>query len=305
MKTVDVIIPVYNEQETIGLLLREVQRQFEDLPYAYTVTVVDDGSTDQTLTAVKCFAGRYAGIRYLSLSRNFGHQMALKAGLDHAKGDCAISLDGDLQHPPALIPRLLQKWEEGYDVVYTIRKETGSGESFFKRKTSNLFYRLMNRLASLDMEKGSADFRLLDKKIVTVLKGFDEHELFFRGLVKWVGFKQTGIEYKAAARQGGRSKYTFKKMARFAVQGITSFSTKPLYYAAYLGMAFSLTALLYLVYAFVSHYAGHTVSGWTSIVMIIAFFGGLQLCILGVIGLYLGKVFIQGKSRPHYLIKES
>ncbi|MDQ6609070.1 MAG: glycosyltransferase family 2 protein, partial [Bacteroidota bacterium] len=261
--------------------------------------------TDQTLAVLKCFATQFTCIKYISFSRNFGHQMALKAGLDRCLGDCAISLDGDMQHPPSVIPALLQQWEQGYDVVYTIRKDTRTHQNFLKRSTSNLFYRLMNRLANLDMEKGSADFRLVDKKVVKVLKRFDEHELFFRGLVKWVGFKQIGIEYTANERKGGRSKYTVKKMVRFAVQGITSFSTKPLYYAAYLGLLFSLSSLLYVPYALISYYFGYTVSGWTSIVVIIAFFGGLQLCILGIMGLYLGKIFMQSKGRPLYIIKES
>lgn len=305
MKLIDIIVPVYNEEETIGQLLKELQKQFEVLPYSYVITVVDDGSTDQTLAVLKCFAAKFPRIKYISFSRNFGHQMALKAGLDRCLGDCAISLDGDMQHPPSLIPSLLQQWEQGYDVVYTIRKETKTHKNFLKRKTSNLFYRVMNRLANLDMEKGSADFRLVDKKVVEVLKGFDEHELFFRGLAKWVGFNQTGVEYTANERKCGRSKYTVKKMVQFAIQGITSFSTKPLYYAAYLGLIFSLSSLLYVPYALISHYFGYTVSGWTSIVVIIAFFGGLQLCILGIIGLYLGKVFMQGKNRPLYIIKES
>ena len=305
MKRIDVIIPVYNEQENIGLLLQEVELQLSALPYEYDILVVDDGSTDETLNVLRCMANNSVNISFISLSRNFGHQMALKAGLDKSTADCVISLDGDFQHPPSLIPKLLEHWSNGYDVVYTLRKDSNGNTSFFKRKTSNLFYRLMNRLANLDMEKGSADFRLMDKKVVDVLKGFDEHELFFRGLVKWVGFNQTGIEYTANERKGGRSKYTLRKMARFAIQGITSFSTRPLYFAAYLGMAFSLTSLLYIPYAVISHYSGHTVSGWTSIVMIIVFFGGLQLCILGIIGLYLGKVFMQGKNRPHYIIKES
>lgn len=305
MKQVDVVVPVYNEEETIGLLLAEIIHQFDHLPYTCQITVVDDGSTDQTLKVIKCFAANHPAIKYISFSRNFGHQMALKAGLDACSGDCTISMDGDMQHPPSLIPVLLAQWEQGYDVVYTIRKDNKESENFFKRKTSTFFYRLMNRLANLDMEKGSADFRLLDKKIVEVLKGFDEHELFFRGLVRWVGFKQIGVDYTAGERKGGRSKYTVRKMMRFAIQGITSFSNKPLYFAAYLGLVFSLSSLLYIPYALASYFLGHVVSGWTSIIVIITFFGGLQLCILGIIGLYLGKVFMQSKKRPLYIVRES
>ena len=304
MRHVNIVVPVFNEEENILSLIHEVRGVFETLPYSYSFIIVDDGSTDNTLDVLRCASASDKRVRYISLSKNFGHQNALKAGLDHARGDCVITMDGDLQHPPQLIPTLLKHWEEGYDVVYTLRQDDESNTGYFKRKTSNLFYRIMNRMAGLDMEKGSADFRLLSKKVLYILQGIDEHEIFFRGLVKWVGFKQIGIEYKANARTRGQSKYSFKKMLQFAVQGITSFSTKPLYIAAYLGFIFSLAALLYVPYAIASYLLGHVVSGWASIIVTIAFFGGLQLSILGIIGLYIGKIFMQGKRRPFYIIKE-
>jgi polyisoprenyl-phosphate glycosyltransferase len=304
VKHVNIVVPVFNEEENIPELIAQVQDVFETLPYSYSFIIVDDGSTDNTLDVLRKAAAADKSIRFISLSRNFGHQNALKAGLDHARGDCVISMDGDLQHPPELIPTLLQYWENGYDVVYTLRKDDEANTGYFKRKTSHLFYKIMNRLAGLEMEKGSADFRLLSKKVLYILQGIDEHELFFRGLVKWVGFRQIGVEYKAKARTKGQSKYSFKKMMQFAVQGITSFSTKPLYIAAYLGFIFSLLAVLYVPYAVASYLLGHIVSGWASIIVTIAFFGGLQLSILGIIGLYIGKIFMQGKRRPFYIIKE-
>lgn len=304
MKHVNIIVPVFNEEENITELICQVQNVFESLPYSYSFIIVDDGSTDTTLDVLRCASASDKRIRYISLSKNFGHQNALKAGLDHARGDCVITMDGDLQHPPQLIPTLLQHWENGYDVVYTIRQDDKNNSGLVKRKTSNLFYRVMNRLADLDMEKGSADFRLLSRKVVYILQGIEEHEVFFRGLVKWVGFKQIAVEYRANERKLGTSKYTFKKMLRFAVQGITSFSTKPLYIAAYLGIIFSLLSLLYVPYAIASYLLGHVVSGWASIIVTIAFFGGLQLSILGIMGLYIGKIFMQGKKRPFYIIKE-
>lgn len=304
MKYVNVVVPVFNEEENILELIAQVQGIFETLQYSYSFIVVDDGSTDNTLDVLRRVAIADKRIRYISLSKNFGHQNALKAGLDHARGDCVISMDGDLQHPPELIPTLLKHWENGYDVVYTLRKDDDSNTGYFKRKTSHLFYKIMNRMAGLEMEKGSADFRLLSKKVLYILQCIDEHEIFFRGLVKWVGFKQIGVEYKANARTKGHSKYSLKKMMQFAVQGITSFSTKPLYIAAYLGFIFSLLALLYVPYVLASYLLGHIVSGWASIIVTIAFFGGLQLSILGIIGLYIGKIFIQGKRRPSYIIKE-
>ena len=304
MKTVDIIVPVYNEQENIGCLVAAIKQVFVPLQYNYTIILVDDGSRDQTFQVIKALASQDERLNYISFSRNFGHQNALKAGLDKSTGDCAISLDGDMQHPPELIPELLAKWEQGFDVVYTIRLE-GTKEGIVKKATSGWFYKVMNSMSDLEMEEGTADFRLISKQVVDVLRDFTEHELFFRGLVKWMGFSQIGIEYIPNERTWGKSKYTLKKMVRFALQGITSFSTKPLYVAAYLGFFFSLVSLLFLPYALFSYYFGEAISGWTSVIVTIAFFGGLQLCILGIIGLYLGKVFMQVKHRPLYIIKET
>ena len=192
----------------------------------------------------------------------------------------------------------------GYDIVYTIRKDHREAP-LLKRTTSNLFYQFVNSLSDIELEEGTADFRLLDKKVVTVFRSLHESDLFLRGLVKWMGYRQIGIEYEPGIRTEGKSKYTVKKMIRFALQGITSFSTKPLYIAVYLGFVFSLVALLYIPYILYSFYFGHTISGWSSIIVTIAFFSGLQLMILGIIGIYIGKLFMQSKQRPHYIVKES
>ncbi len=304
MKSIDIIIPVYNEQENIGTLVHALEQVMSALPYSYKMILVDDGSKDKTLEVIKVLAQANANIHYISFSRNFGHQNALKAGLDKSTADCAVSLDGDMQHPPELIPELINKWQEGYDVVYTIRKETDN-EGLVKKATSSWFYRLMNKMADLEMEEGTADFRLVTQRVVNVLRDLSENELFFRGLVKWLGFSQIGIEYVPNERMAGKSKYTLKKMIRFGLQGITSFSTKPLYIAAYLGFAFSFISLLFLPYALYSHFIGHDVRGWTSMILTIAFFGGLQLSILGIIGLYLGKVFMQVKQRPLYIVRDT
>jgi glycosyltransferase involved in cell wall biosynthesis len=304
VKTVDIIIPVYNEAENIAALVAAVHEAMTGLPYDYRFVLVDDGSSDGTGQVLKGLSVVDPRVEYLSFSRNFGHQAALKAGIDQSTGDAAISLDGDFQHPPELIPELLKYWEEGYDVVYTLRKDEEKQTSSFKRWSSDQFYNFMNRMADLDLEKGSADFRLLDRKAVLALQQFEEHELFFRGLVKWIGYKQIAVEYQPQKRRAGTSKYTVRKMLRFALQGITSFSTKPLYFAAYIGFVFAVASLLYLPYALISYYFGHAVSGWTSVIVTITFFGGLQLCILGIMGLYLGKIFMQSKHRPLYIIKE-
>lgn len=302
--TVTVVVPVHNEQTNVPVLAAKLQQVFTPLDYEYNVIFIDDGSTDKTVEVLKQLSASDNRIGYISFSRNFGHQAALKAGLDHANGDCVISMDGDMQHPPALIPAFLEKWKEGYDVVYTLREEDPQLD-YFKKTSSRLFYRTMNRLSEIEMEKGSADFRLLDRKVVDVLRNLPENELFFRGLVKWAGFSQFAMEYTPDKRHSGESKYNLKKMMRLALQGITSFSIKPLYLAIYLGLTISLLAVLYVPYALYGHYMGHARPGWASIIVTIAFFGGMQLMILGIIGLYLGKLFMQSKNRPVYLVRES
>lgn len=303
-KRISIIIPVCNEKENIAIVTAAIRDAFRPLFYDHAIIFVDDGSNDGTLEEIKMRAAGDQHVFFISLARNFGHQNALKAGLDIADGDCVIMMDGDMQHPPDLIPEMLQQWESGYDIVYTIRKDHKE-IPLMKRKTSNMFYNLINNLSDIDLEPGTADFRLMDKKVVAAFRNFKEKDLFMRGLVKWMGFNQIGIEYDPAQRMEGRSKYTLKKMIRFALQGITSFSTRPLYIAAYLGFIFSLLSLLYVPYIVYSYYFGHAINGWASVIATIAFFGGLQLMILGIIGMYLGKLFIQSKQRPHYIVKES
>jgi len=303
-KLVSIIVPVHNERENVTVMAKAIKRTFADLPYRYNLLFVDDGSSDLTLHEVKKLALQDDNVRYISFSRNFGHQAAIKAGLDKADGDCVITMDGDMQHPPSLIPTLLEKWEEGYDVVYTVRKED-KNLPFLKRATSNLFYKILNWLSDIKIEKGTADFRLMNRNVVDVLRGLAEFEPFFRGLVKWAGFKQEPVEYEPNERRSGASKYTSKKMIRFALQGITSFSIRPLYAATYIGFTFAALSTLYIPYALYSYYFGYTISGWSSLIVTVVFFGGLQLMILGIIGIYLGKLFMQNKHRPVYIVKES
>ena len=303
-RKVSVVVPIFNEQDNIAALVTALNKVFGTLPYEYEIIFIDDGSKDATLSVLRAIMQYDKAVQFVSFSRNFGHQSALKAGIDSAGGDCIISMDGDMQHPPELLPALLQKWEEGFDVVYTVRKDD-TASSFTKRTTSNLFYKLLSSLSDIDIEKGTADFRLINRKVATVLRDLDDSDLFLRGIIKWVGFQQTSIEYEPAERLRGKTKYTPKKMLRLAMEGITSFSIKPLYFATYIGVGFSVLSLLYLPYALYSYYFGHAISGWTSVIVTIAFFGGLQLMILGIIGLYLGKLFMASKHRPSYIIKES
>ncbi len=304
MKKISIIIPVNNENENILLIADALQKVITPLPYKYSITFVDDGSTDDTLAIVKQLSKIDPNIFFISLSRNFGHQNALKAGIDMSHADAVISMDGDMQHPPEFVPELLRLWESGNDIVYTIRKDRKE-LPMVRRKASNMFYNILNRLSNIELESGTADFRLMDKKVVDVLRNIKESDLFWRGIIKWMGFSQASIEYEPGTRIKGKSKYTYKKMIEFALRGITSFSTKPLTIAIYLGFVSSFIALLYIPYALYSLYFGHAISGWASLIVTVAFFGGLQLIILGIIGIYLGKLFMQSKQRPHYVVKES
>lgn len=303
-REISLVIPCFNEEEGLQTFYNELIKQLPQL-HTFELIFIDDGSHDQTLTILKKLAKNDERIRYLSLSRNFGHQNALKAGYDYATGDCAISMDADLQHPPVLLLDFIAKWSEGFDIVNSIRKDHKS-ISLSKRISSRLFYSFINKMSDVKIGQGMADFRLLDRKVLDQLKRFNENHIFFRGIVPWLGFKQTDIEYQAAERYAGTTKYTFRKMLHFASDGVTSFSVKPLRYSIYLGLFFAFLAFIYLLYAiYIYLFTEQAVAGWTSIVVSIVFFGGLNLIMLGIIGEYLGKLFIENKRRPSYLISET
>ena len=306
-KSIAIVIPSYNEATNIDVLIQALNETIQNINYTFKFIFVDDGSSDETVAVLKEKSKEHQHIFYLELSRNFGHQNALKAGIDLVKNDvdAIISMDGDMQHPPKIIPKLIQKWEEGFEVVYTIREEDNK-LGFIKNKTSNLFYGLMNKLSDIKFEPGTADFRLIDKKVAQVFSDFTENELFIRGIINWVGFKQYAIHYEPNERYSGKSKYTVGKMMRFAVQGITSFSTKPLSMAIILGISLSVMAFIfYIAYVLYSVYYGHVISGWASVITTVVFFGGLNLVVLGIIGVYIGKLFMQSKGRPNYLISNT
>lgn len=306
MKKISIVIPAYNEEGNVAMIHRKIQEVFSVLRnYDFEIIFVNDGSRDNTQEQLEELSRQHhSEVKFIEFSRNFGHQPAVKAGMDHAQGNAVISMDGDLQHPPELIPELIRKWEEGYDVVYTIRTYPKQ-ISYFKRKTSDFFYKILSGLSDVDLTKGGgSDFRLLDANAVEVMRNFNEDDLFLRGLTSWMGFKQTGIEFTANERLSGQSSYNLKKMITFAFTGITAFSVKPLYIAAYLGFLFSgISVIGYVLYVIYSFVARTEISGWASLIMTIVFFGGLQLIILGIIGIYLGKIFKQVKDRPNYIIK--
>ncbi|MDH6253688.1 glycosyltransferase involved in cell wall biosynthesis [Chryseobacterium sp. H1D6B] len=305
MKKISIVIPAFNEEGNVAVIHQKIKEVFAELNhYDFEIIFVNDGSRDNTQQKLKELSEQYEEVKFIEFSRNFGHQPAVKAGMDNALGNAVISMDGDLQHPPELIPKMIEKWEEGYDVVFTIRtypKEI----SYFKRKTSDFFYRILSSLSDVNLTKGGgSDFRLLDANVVEVMRTFTEDDLFLRGLTSWMGFKQVGIDFTACERLAGESSYNLKKMITFAFTGITAFSVKPLSIAAYLGMLFSgISVIIYIMYVIYAFVAKTEISGWASLIMTIVFFGGLQLIILGIIGIYLGKIFKEVKQRPNYIIK--
>ena len=305
--TVVVLIPLYNEEKNAAVIIEVIGRVFATVPNAaYKILFVDDGSKDGTLTVIQQLAAENEKVAYISFSKNFGKEAALLAGFEHIppQTDAVITIDADMQHPPTLIPTLIQLWQAGNDVVYTFREKSNEHVSYFAKTNSKMFYWVMSKLADVELENGIADFKIFDKKVLAVIKEMKEDAPFFRGLFKWVGFKQLGIPYRVEARLNGETKYRTKALVKIALHNITSFSTKPLTMAIYVGFFTSFISLLYAPYVLYSFYKGMAISGWASTIATIAFFGGVQLIVLGIIGLYLGKIFMQSKQRPRYIINE-
>ncbi len=301
--TISIIIPAFNEEANISLLFEKISTLLfkED----YEIIFIDDGSTDKTAAEIQKLSQNYPQVKGISFSRNFGHQAALKAGLDYARGDCALSLDCDLEHPPEILLEMLSLWRNGIEVVIC-KRENNSRLPIFKKISSRIFYTLLNLISETSVEPGTADFRLLDKKVVEVCKAITENELFWRGIIPWLGFKTKTIGYQQSQRKHGESKYTLIKMIRLSVAGITSFSIKPLYLALYLGAFFATTSFLYLIYTLgIKLFTNESVSGWASLIASVLLIGGVQLLILGVMGIYLGKLFMQSKGRPQYVIRNT
>lgn len=301
---ISIVIPCYNEEGNIEPIYKQIGEELNGYQLEYIF--VDDHSSDKSLEIIEALAEEDGQVKYISLSRNFGHQSALRAGLGNATGDCVISMDADLQHPPELLKQLVDKWQEGYEVVYTIRKDN-EHISLFKKNTAKAFYRLINSLSDIEIVQGSADFRLLDKKIVKILvHDITEYHLFYRGLISWIGYKQTGIEYTPNQRFSGDSKYSVMKMLSFAVDGITSFSIRPLKLAILFGLLITFLSAIYAIYVIVmALFTDETVRGWSSVLVSILFLGGVNMTLLGVIGEYVGKLYMQTKRRPYYLVKKS
>lgn len=300
---ISVVVPVYNEEANIGPLLSRLHALLADYG-DYEVLFVDDGSTDSSLQIVRDAHQADPRVRFIALSRNFGHQNALRAGLAYAAGDAVITMDADLQHPPETIPLFIARWREGHDIVCA-RRSGGTALPALKRLSSRLYYRIVNLLADFETEEGAADFRLLDRRVVDVIRGLPEGNLLLRGIVGWLGFRRCTIDYDQPGRRAGKTKYTFRKMMRLGLQGITSFSVAPLRLATFMGLCLSAVALIYAVYAVAVHvFTDRTVTGWTSLIVSVLLLGGIQMLLLGIIGEYLGRLFIESKRRPDYIIRE-
>lgn len=302
-KHISIVIPLLNEEGNILLLYKKLLPVLEKISSDYEIIFVDDGSIDHSFARISEICNVNEQVVGISLSKNFGHQIALTAGIEHSSGDVVITMDADMQHPPEVISDLYNKYREGFDIVNTIRTET-AGSGAIKKITSNWFYKIINKLSDTHIEAGAADFRLMNRKTIDAFLQLKEKNRFTRGLISWMGFKQAMIPYTAPSRFSGKSKYSIIKMLRFAADGITSFSAKPLRISFYSGIIVSLIGLLYAIYAIIEYFGGKTIPGWTSILVSILIIGGIQLISIGIIGEYLARVFNEAKGRPLYFIKE-
>jgi len=299
-----IIIPVFNEEKNILPLLKRLLPVIKK--YNHEIVFVDDGSTDKTVEIIKSEAKKNRRIKLVSLLRNFGHQMALFAGYHHVRGDVIISLDADLQDPPELIPKMIDEWQKGAKVVYA-KREKREVDSFFKKITAKIFYRLINFISDVPIPQNVGDFRLLDKEVVNFLKNLSEKPTFLRGLVAWPQFPSSFVYFNREKRFSGKTHYPLSKMINFALEGITAFSIKPLRLATYLGFLTSFLAIFIIIFKSFQHFIlkqGDWLPGWASLFFAIVFLGGVQLITIGIIGEYVGKIYQEIQKRPNYLVKE-
>lgn len=303
-KLISVVIPVYFEEAVVEECYRRLTEVLGRMSLAYELVFINDGSRDRTLEILDSISQRDKRVKVISFSRNFGHQVAVTAGVDRAKGDAVIIIDADLQDPPEIIPEMVNLWQKGYEVVYGKRKKR-KGETFFKRATAKLFYKFLTRMSDVKIPRDTGDFRLIDRKVVEALKKMPERNRFLRGMISWVGYRQTALEYERDARYAGSTKYPLKKMMKFAIDGILSFSSKPLRLAQYLGFFAVIVALSIFMYAFVYKIAGgkNLVYGWASIMTTVSFLGGVQLICVGILGEYIGRIYDEIKGRPLYIVE--
>lgn len=298
-----VVAPVFNEEETVAAFVEQVTGVLESIGESYEIVLVNDGSRDRSLAVMRDLQARNPHVRIVDFSRNFGHQIAISAGLDYARGKAVVIIDSDLQDPPEVIEELVQKWRSGAEVVYAQRRHR-KGETAFKLFTADAFYRIMRRITSVDIPGNTGDFRLLDRKVVNALIDMREHHRFMRGLSAWVGYRQEAVQYDRHERFAGTTKYPLRKMIRFSIDAITSFSTIPLQLATTFGFFLAGISLLGILVAIVLRILIHAVVGQASTLILVLFMGGIQLIFLGILGEYLGRVYDEVRARPLYLVRE-
>ena len=299
-----IIIPVYNEEQNIRILYSRILLAAQTISPHFEIIWVNDNSSDNSLSLIKELCKEDKRNRFISMSRNFGHQRAITAGIDRCVGQAAVIIDGDLQDPPEIIPELWNKYKEGYKVVYARRRER-KGESWFKKKSASLFYKILKRTANVNIPLDTGDYRLIDRRIIDHLKEMPEQHKFIRGQIAWIGFKQTYVSYDRDERSAGVSKFSLLKMINFAIDGITAFSNYPLRLVTLAGFIVSLIAFLIILYALYSKFILHQViTGWTSLIISTVFLGGIQLMSIGIIGQYISRINSDVRKRPLYIVEE-
>ena len=302
---ISIIAPVFNEKESLPELRRRIEAVMEGLNETWELILVDDGSSDGSTDQIRALAAQDERIRPVIFARNFGHQIAVTAGLDYAGGDAVVIIDADLQDPPEVISEMVAKWHEGYEVVYAVRTER-EGESWFKLFTASLFYRLIFRITDVKIPMDTGDFRLMDRKVVDVMNSMRERHRFLRGMSAWVGFRQVGVNYRRASRFAGATKYPFRKMFRLALNAITGFSYFPLQVATYIGFIAAGLALLFIPIVIIERLAGmQEFTGQATTLVAVLFLGGVQLICLGILGEYIGRIYDEVKGRPLYIVREA
>ena len=304
-KKISILIPAYNEQDVLRHLYERLHKLAgETTNYAFEFLFVNDGSQDKTLEIIKTYAARDHRIAYVNLSRNFGKETAMIAGLDHVTGDATVIIDADLQDPPELIPQMITYWEQGYDDVYA-QRTSRAGESWFKKTTSSIFYKTLQKSTHIPIQQDTGDFRLLDKRCVEALRQFRESQRYTKGMFSWIGYKKKEISYDRDPRAAGETKWNYLKLLDLAIEGIVSFTTAPLRISTFMGIVTSILAFIYILYLVIrTIFFGSDLAGYPSMMAVILFLGGVQLLSLGIIGEYIARIFNETKNRPLYFVEE-
>ena len=305
MKKISILIPAYNEEETLPYLFERLSKLMDQITnYEFEVLLINDGSKDKTLSIIKEYRKKDKRISYLNLSRNFGKEIAMIAGMDHMTGDAAVFMDADLQDPPELLPELIKYWEEGYDDVYA-RRRTREGETFFKKISSKVYYKVLQKLTNIEIQKDTGDFRLLDKRCVNALKQLRESQRCSKSMFSWIGYKKKEVLFDREPRVAGKTKWNYRKLVDLAIDGITSFTTSPLRISTYISIPTFITLIVYFIYVIIKSFVVNMpIQAFQAIILLNLFFFGIIILLIGIIGEYLGRIFNETKHRPLYFVDE-